>query len=196
MECEISGPRIGKFNKFSCRKLVIGQKTTVGNFNRITYMQQVIIGSTNKIKNNNSIIGTAASSPFKHNEVFIMGNGCTLGSSNHFDCADSVTIGSDVIIGGKDSQFWTHGFTNDRVTLQGPIVIEGNTYIGSRCLFMPSIRICTDNVIAAGTTVSKSISEPGVYVSSKLLRISDLKKLYDSPDLTVFNNRRYLRTGV
>lgn len=194
--CEITDAVIGMFNKISCKKLVLSKKSRISKYNRFSFVNYIIIGESSVIRNNNTISGTTFETPYKNFEGIKIGNHSTITNGHAFDCADSIEIGSKVIVGGSGSQFWTHGFTNDRVKIQGPIIIEDNIYIGSRCMFMPAIRICTDNVIAGGTTVSKSILESGIYASSKLIKISDVKKLYNSEGVTVFNNSRYIRKEV
>jgi acetyltransferase-like isoleucine patch superfamily enzyme len=194
--CDIEGGRIGMFNTISCKTLAIGKNSYVNKYNRIRYVNFFLLGENCKFRNNNSVFGTVEDGPYKQYEGLSIKNGCTVTSGHVFDCSDSILIGSKVIIGGKASQFWTHGFTNDEVKVQGPIILEDDIYIGSRCLFMPGIKVCGDNYITSGTTVSKSILESGVYASSKLMKIGELKKLYNTEGVTVYNKRRYLRKEV
>lgn len=88
--------------------------------------------------------------------------------SHSFVC-ELVTIGDDCFIG--------HGvmFVNDRFASGGPArgdvtkweatTIGNRVSIGSNATIMP-VEICDDVVIGAGTVVTKSISEPGIYAGN------------------------------
>ena len=85
--------------------------------------------------------------------------------SHSFIC-ELVTIGDNCFIG--------HGvcFVNDKFTNGGPANgdtnkwqktnIENNVSIGSNSTILP-VNICSNVVIGAGSVVTKSINEPGVY---------------------------------
>lgn len=94
--------------------------------------------------------------------------------SHSFIC-ELVTIGADCFIG--------HGvmFVNDRFASGGPArgdttkwestTIGDRVSIGSNATVMP-VTICDDVVIGAGSVVTKSIVEPGIYAGNpaRLLR--------------------------
>lgn len=95
--------------------------------------------------------------------------------SHSFIC-DLVTIGEDCFVG--------HGvmFVNDRFANGGPArgdttkwestTIGDRVSIGSNATIMP-VEICDDVVIGAGSVVTKSISQSGVYAGNpaRLLRL-------------------------
>lgn len=76
---------------------------------------------------------------------------------------NSVTIGADCLIGDNvlifDSDF--HGINpSDRHTSSGetkPVILKGNTWIGSRVTIMKGVTIGKNSIIAAGSVVTKSI---------------------------------------
>jgi acetyltransferase-like isoleucine patch superfamily enzyme len=94
--------------------------------------------------------------------------------SHSFVC-ELVTIGEDCFIG--------HGvmFVNDRFASGGPArgdtskwestAIGNRVSIGSNATIMP-VSICDDVVIGAGSVVTKSIAQPGIYAGNpaRLLR--------------------------
>ncbi|VVS98464.1 UDP-3-O-(3-hydroxymyristoyl)glucosamine N-acyltransferase [Sphingomonas sp. EC-HK361] len=94
--------------------------------------------------------------------------------SHSFVC-ELVTIGEDCFIG--------HGvmFVNDRFAGGGPArgdtskwestAIGNRVSIGSNATIMP-VSICDDVVIGAGSVVTKSIAQPGIYAGNpaRLLR--------------------------
>jgi len=94
--------------------------------------------------------------------------------SHSFLC-EKVTLGDNVFIG--------HGvmFINDRFstgkpaggneTLWEPTTIDNNVSIGSNATILP-VSICSHVVVGAGSVVTKSIHEPGIYAGNpaKLIR--------------------------
>lgn len=94
--------------------------------------------------------------------------------SHSFVC-ELVTIGADCFVG--------HGvmFVNDRFASGGPArgdtskwestTIGDRVSIGSNATIMP-VAICDDVVIGAGSVVTRSITEPGIYAGNpaRLLR--------------------------
>jgi acetyltransferase-like isoleucine patch superfamily enzyme len=118
------------------------------------------------------------------NDVFVgpfceVQKGVVIGSrtrvqSHSFIC-ELVTIGQDCFVG--------HGvmFVNDRFASGGPARgdhtkwetthVGDRVSIGSNATIMP-VRICDDVVIGAGSVVTKTITEPGIYAGNpaRLLR--------------------------
>lgn len=43
--------------------------------------------------------------------------------------------------------------------MDGEIKIGDNCYIGSRCIFMPGVKVCNDIIVGAGSCVSKSLTK-------------------------------------
>lgn len=94
--------------------------------------------------------------------------------SHSFIC-ELVTIGADCFVG--------HGvmFVNDRFASGGPArgdtskwestTVGDRVSIGSNATILP-VTICDDVVIGAGATVTKSITQPGIYAGNpaRLLR--------------------------
>lgn len=97
--------------------------------------------------------------------------------SHTFIC-ELVTIGDDCFIG--------HGvmFINDLFNRGGPAhgnskywkgtKIGNHVSIGSNVTILP-VEICDNVVIGAGATVTKSITQPGIYAGNPAIKIRDLK---------------------
>ncbi|MEO0896469.1 MAG: acyltransferase [Bacteroidota bacterium] len=96
--------------------------------------------------------------------------------SHAFVC-ELVTIGDDCFIG--------HGvmFINDLFSTGGPAMgnkdlwmethIGNKVSIGSNATILP-VTICDNVVIGAGSVVTKSITEPGIYVGNPAKKLRDL----------------------
>jgi acetyltransferase-like isoleucine patch superfamily enzyme len=103
----------------------------------------------------------------------VVGKRCRI-QSHAFVC-ELVTIGNDCFI--------SHGamFINDLFTLGGPAqgkrelwrptVLGNNVSVGTNATILP-VTICDHVVIGAGAVVTKSITEPGIYIGNpaRLLR--------------------------
>lgn len=81
-------------------------------------------------------------------------------------CSDSITIGSNVKVGGGTRIFDTDHHPldyikrredNDKFTKKAPILIEDDVFIGSNCMIGKGITIGARSIIAAGSVVVKSI---------------------------------------
>jgi acetyltransferase-like isoleucine patch superfamily enzyme len=105
----------------------------------------------------------------------IIGQNCKI-QSHSFIC-ELVTIGNDCFIG--------HGvmFINDLFSDGGPAggdstkwkstFIGNSVSIGSNATILP-VSICDNTVIGAGAVVTKSITEPGVYVGNPAVKIKSI----------------------
>lgn len=95
----------------------------------------------------------------------------TIGNNTGFNgvlifCSDSITIGSNVKVGGGTRIFDTdhHPLNylkrrddNDEYTKKAPIVIGDDVFIGGNCIIGKGVSIGARSIIAAGSVVAKSI---------------------------------------
>jgi acetyltransferase-like isoleucine patch superfamily enzyme len=84
-----------------------------------------------------------------------------------------ISFGAYSVLAGSGSQMWTHGFTHDtegpgREEHKKPIRIGDNVYIGSMCCIGPGVTLGNHVAIGSHSSVAKSLSEPGLYVSQEL----------------------------
>ena len=54
-----------------------------------------------------------------------------------------------------------------------PAELEDNVFVGAGAIILPKVKVCKGTIIGAGSLVTKSITEPGTYVGSPCLKISD-----------------------
>jgi acetyltransferase-like isoleucine patch superfamily enzyme len=166
-----SGAKMG-FGNFlmNIDSVELSSYSVVGRLNKFRDFHSLVLGEYSVIRNKNLIFGTSFNfSPFKSNEKLIIGHHSNITSRHSFDLSDEIRIGNNVTLGGSETQLWTHGFDLERTKIQAPIFIGDNCYFGSRCLIMLGCTICDQVSIGAGTTVSKSIENPGFYTSSSLV---------------------------
>lgn len=170
-EVEMTGARIGPFNLLRPHRLEMGEGSLIGRYNRMSGIRLVSCGPEAIILHSNLIGGTWGRPQLKTGrEDLILGARSQLTIKAFVDLNDRVVFGQDVVAGGVGSQFWTHGFDHNRNRISGPIAIADRVFLGSASIVLPNVSICTDVTIGAGTNVHRSITEPGLYVSSELVR--------------------------
>ncbi|MCU8205253.1 acyltransferase [Vibrio vulnificus] len=94
---------------------------------------------------------------------------------------DDIKIGNDVMI-GPEVMILTggHDYKNralllrEQKILTAPVSIGNDCWIGSRVIILPGVSICDRVIVGAGSVVSKSIQEPGIYAGNPAKKIKDL----------------------
>lgn len=190
---EMHSSNIGSFNIIQCQKLDM-QNSSIGKLNRIRFIKTCSLRKGSLIRSKNSIIGSFDYfSPFEDVFNFEIGENSLLTSSHYFDCPGNIKIGNNVVFGGINSQVWTHGFDINRTMIVGDVTIGNDIYVGSGVFILQNVSICDKVILGAGTIVSKSINEPGFYVSSALLKKSELQE-YSNNLLTVeYHGTKFFR---
>ena len=176
------GAQIGHFNFIrSIHTLKLEKNAQIQNFNRASQFHTMHLHADSKIASLNVFGGDLY---YNHGEKkFVLGEKSTVTIGHRFDLVDNIFIGYNTVIAGASSQFYTHSFDLKRERLQWTINVGDNCYIGTRAIVLSSI--CNNVVIGAGTSVHKEISEPGLWISSSLLRAGDAnnfseKGIFDS----------------
>ena len=166
------GARVGHFNLFLCRRLVLHSDGRVGRANLVSGPISVrggiksLIGNSNKITRGGAHIRKAGS-------LLYIGEIAGITAGHRVDCTRSISIGDYSTIAGVGSQLWTHGYIHEesgpgRYRVDGTIRIGRNVYIGSMCVISAGVRIANCVIIGSGSSVGKSLDEPGLYVSQPL----------------------------
>lgn len=167
-----AGARIGWGNFVSCRRLLVREKGYLGIQNVLRGPFSVWIKKEGAIGNRNLI--TRAKHPVSIGPSILRIGVLSKITAGHFiDLTRSVRIGDYSILAGKSSQLWTHGYYHapsgrDRVRVDGEISIGDNVYVGSSVVITAGVSIGRAVVVGANACVSKTISEPGLYVNQPL----------------------------
>jgi acetyltransferase-like isoleucine patch superfamily enzyme len=74
---------------------------------------------------------------------------------------------------GISSQVWTHGYNHApegpaRFRIDGSVNVGSNVYIGSSCVINAGVKINDSITVGSHACVSKSLQDPGLYVSQPL----------------------------
>ena len=154
---------IGHFNIMTVKKVEMDNARII-NLNRINGFKSLNMSDRSLINKRNLIYGCDNKSNLE------MGVNSNLLISMIVNVDKDIVIGSNVCFAGSGSQIWTHSYDIERNLTEKGIIIGSNITVGSRSIINAGISICDNVTIGSGTTVSKNITEPGVYVSSSLIK--------------------------
>lgn len=150
-KCSIGdGARIGHLNFFGpIEDLRIGKAATVGAGNVFRGGRRVRIGdyaSILRFNVFNSIRDAESVNP--RSPDLELGPGCVVTAGHWVDYTDRVSLGANVIVGGRNSSIWTHNRQRTR-----PVDIGHHNYLGSEVKVAPGVSLGPLNVVALGSVV-------------------------------------------
>jgi hypothetical protein len=174
----VMGPhaRIGHLNLIRCRSLWMSQRASIKLLNRITGPFSVRMGAGGFMGTCNAVIGGGAPQGVPVWPVLRIGPQAEFTTFITADCTENITLRRGVVLAGRGIQIWTHGFAHrqnfgGRELLRGPVKIGRNVYVGAMSCINLGVTIGDDVTIGSLTSVSKSLPEPGLYVSSPVRHI-------------------------
>jgi acetyltransferase-like isoleucine patch superfamily enzyme len=157
-------------------KLVLGDDTRVGHFCIITRVGEFSTGRHARVDMLNVVRGgeRVTLGDYSHiirfnvinaipdhdcttepESVLEVGAGTVITSGHRIDFTDKVTLGKNVIIGGRNSSLWTH---NRQET--APIEIGDFCYLGSEVRLAPGAKLPNECLLAIGAVLAGEIKEP------------------------------------
>ena len=164
----LNGSIIGNFNLILCKSLSMDENSYIGIGNIIKGNFKLVMKMSSRINQFNKIV-----SPLKSENISIF----QLGASTHiissylFDLTGSIYIDDGTLIAGSGTQLWTHSFNlknGNREIIINNIRLGKNIYIGSRCIICANVFIVDNSVVGAGSVISKSLEQEGLYCSQPL----------------------------
>jgi UDP-3-O-[3-hydroxymyristoyl] glucosamine N-acyltransferase len=155
------GTEIGHFNLITrVGELVTGKGVRIGTLNIIRGGERVHLGAYAEVMRLNVLNAIpdhdCTTRPLSRLEI---GAGAVVVSGHRIDFTDRVTIGRNVIIGGRNSSLWTH---NRQQT--APIEIGDFCYLGSEVRLAPGARLAERSILGLGSVLSGPIDTPGSLV--------------------------------
>jgi carbonic anhydrase/acetyltransferase-like protein (isoleucine patch superfamily) len=159
-----------------CDKLVLGDGTRLGHFCIITRVGELTTGRNVRVDMLNIIRGGERVSlgdyvqvirlnvlnaipdhdcTTEPESVLEVGAGTVITSGHRIDFTDRVTLGKNVIIGGRNSSLWTH---NRQET--APIEVGDFCYLGSEVRLAPGAKLPNECLLGIGAVLTGSIDEP------------------------------------
>ena len=162
------GTEIGHLNLVTrVGSLVTGKSVRIGALNIIRGGERVVLGDYVEVMRLNVLNAIpdhdCTTSPVSRLEI---GAGAVVVSGHRIDFTDRVTIGRNVIVGGRNSSLWTH---NRQQT--APIAIGDFCYLGSEVRLAPGARLAERSILGLGSVLAGAIDTPGSLVGGVPARI-------------------------
>ena len=162
------GTEIGHLNLITrVGSFITGKSVRIGPLNIIRGGERVRLGDYAEIMRLNVLNAIpdhdCTTSPASRLEI---GRGAVVVSGHRIDFTDQVTIGQNVIIGGRNSSLWTH---NRQST--APIEIGDFCYLGSEVRLAPGARLAERSILGLGSVLAGPIDTPGSLVGGVPARI-------------------------
>jgi acetyltransferase-like isoleucine patch superfamily enzyme len=177
-------------------RVELGPGTQIGHFNLILRVGQLQTGQNVRLRSLNVIRGGTRVRLGDYSDVMRMnvlnaipdhdcttdpqsvlevGPGVVITSGHRIDFTDRVTLGRNVIIGGRSSSLWTH---NRQET--APIEIGDFCYLGSEVRLAPGAKLPDECILGIGAVLTGEIKEARSLVAgvpAKVVRPLDEKDL-------------------
>jgi acetyltransferase-like isoleucine patch superfamily enzyme len=152
-----SASAIGHFSMIvRVRKLELGVGAHIGVFNIIRGGEAVALGDYSEVMRLNVLNAIPDHDcTTEPRSVLEVGPGTVITSGHRIDFTDRVTLGKNVIIGGRNSSLWTH---NRQDT--APIEIGDFCYLGSEVRLAPGAKLPDESILGLGSVLTGEIKEP------------------------------------
>lgn len=140
--------RVGRFEA--------GRHCRVGMLNVIRGGEQVLLGDYSELMRLNVLNAIPDHDcTTEPQSVLEVGAGTVITSGHRIDFTDRVTLGKNVIVGGRNSSLWTH---NRQET--APIEIGDFCYLGSEVRLAPGAKLPDECILGLGSVLTGEIKEP------------------------------------
>ncbi len=152
-----AGARIGHLNAIlRAGQLQAGRCARIGTMNIIRGGERVTLGDYAEVMRLNVLNAIPDHDCTTEPEsVLDVGAGTVITSGHRIDFTDKVTLGKNVIIGGRNSSLWTH---NRQET--APIEIGDFCYLGSEVRLAPGAKLPDECILGLGSVLAGEITEP------------------------------------
>lgn len=155
--------------------LFFGKGSLLGLNMTVINSKFISIGNNTSIGNRASI-GCFLIKPNFEPQLSI-GDNVSIGEDCHITCANSISIGNNVLTGKKvlisDNSHGTSSLIDlsispiDRpIVSKGPIIIEENVWIGEKATILSGVRIGKGSIVGANAVVTKDVPEYSVVVGN------------------------------
>jgi acetyltransferase-like isoleucine patch superfamily enzyme len=142
-----------------CERVRIGSGVRVGHLNWFGALRELQINDATVIGNLNHF---SASRHSGWPDSFWIGSSAKITSRHVFDCSGGIGIGNFSLIGGRDTQCWTHYYDSNSVHPR-PLSIGERCYVCARATLV-YCRIPSDCVVGAGAVVTGDFSKEGPWL--------------------------------
>jgi acetyltransferase-like isoleucine patch superfamily enzyme len=163
-----SGSRIGHFNVITrVGRFEARSHARIGRLNVIRGGERVVLGDYSGIMRLNVLNAIPDHDcTTEPRSVLEVGAGAVITSGHRIDFTDRVTLGRNVIVGGRNSSLWTH---NRQET--APIEIGDFCYLGSEVRLAPGAKLPDECILGMGAVLTGEIQEPRSLVAGVPARV-------------------------
>lgn len=155
------GTEIGHLNAvLRVGSLITGRRARIGIFNIIRGGERVSLGDYSTVMRLN-VLNAIPDHDCETSPVSVLdvGAGTVVVSGHRIDFTDRVSLGRNVIIGGRNSSLWTH--TRQQTA---PIAIGDFCYLGSEVRLAPGAALPERCILALGSVLSGRVETAGSLV--------------------------------
>ncbi len=99
--------------------------------------------------------------------------GVLITNDHFFDVMGTIAVGRSTWIGGRGSEFWSHGAS----TPEHDISIGEHCYIASAVRFAPGSGVADNTLVGLGSVVTKRFADPNCFVAGNAAKV--IKGNYD-----------------
>ena len=139
--------------------VILEDGAQIGHFNIIRQVSLFQLSKNAYIRNFNQFFGNKYDSA-EWTKKLIIGERSLCMNHHFIDVAGTIEIGSDTVIGGRDSHFWSHSLEFENTSsklVPKDIFIGNNVYIGARTSLF-GCYIPDNAIIGMGSVVTKSFN--------------------------------------
>lgn len=153
----LRGAKIGKNVKIglaiiNSENIEIGDNVVIGHFNLLWRLKNLQLQSGCAIVGFNWITGATSGS-------FFVGQNTGITRFHFFESSGDISIGSNTIVAGRGSTFFTHGISSVNLDDIRSITIGDWCYVGSGSKFVPGSGVNTGTFVGMGAVVHKAFTE-------------------------------------
>jgi acetyltransferase-like isoleucine patch superfamily enzyme len=144
------------------KKMVLGPHVQIAGFNYFKGLQLLEMKRASRIGGKFSWFTASTlhmGTEVNHFGVLRIGEGSNITGRHFFDVQRSITIGSNTLIAGFHSTFWTHGYHAEVMKIEKGITIGSRCYVGSTVTFLPGSAIGDKVMVGTCSVVAKDFSE-------------------------------------
>ncbi len=154
--------RIGMSLFLNIVHVEIGDNCRIGHFNQFRSLTRFELGKSVLILNFNEVTGYYGAPHWPSS--FVAEDSVMIMSRHFFDCTGTIRIKTKALIGGRDTQLWTHAraILDDGSLELLPYTVEvgRDAYIGARCTLVACSVPDGATVAAASVVVKNHLPEP------------------------------------
>ena len=168
--------KIGYGTTIQSDKVLIEDNVKIKPHNKFFRLENITIREGTVIAGYNNFHGASFSLRHPLRNSIELGRNCHITAENLFDAASGIIFRDEVKIGGRGTDFWSHGSTKENDT----IIIESGTRFGPACKIGTAVRIGKNCLIGMGTIITKSFPDDNCLIAGVPAKI--IKTDYDWHD--------------